>query len=106
MLQVSGMEELFGSLRSDVEAVFMQAPTVQLEAVATKVEAMSPRLEELVSGSLVSHQLVITLDWHTDDSPFHRPPVGSFHQQKERQLQAAEGMEADVWSCRHRSCKR
>ena len=43
------MEDLFGSLRSDVEAVFMQAPTVQLEAVATKVEAMSPHLEELVS---------------------------------------------------------
>lgn len=44
------MEDLFGSLRSDVEAVFMQAPTVQLEALATKVEAMSPHLEELVSS--------------------------------------------------------
>ena len=49
--QVSDMEELFGSLRTDVEAVFMQAPSVQLEAVATKVDAMRPHLEELVGAS-------------------------------------------------------
>lgn len=43
------MEELFGGLRSDVESVFMQAPTVQLEALATQVDTLQPRLEELVS---------------------------------------------------------
>lgn len=46
--QVRELEDMFGSLRSDVEAVFMQAPSVQLEALATQLEAMGPHLDELV----------------------------------------------------------
>lgn len=47
-LQVADLEEGFGGLRTDVEAVFMQAPTVHLEALATQVDAMTPHLDELV----------------------------------------------------------
>ena len=43
------MEELFGSLRSDVESVFMEIPTVHLGELAAKVDEMSSHLEELVS---------------------------------------------------------
>lgn len=61
------MEELFASLRTDVEAVFMQAPTVQLEAVATKVEAMSPHLEELVCSSPSSCTYAVSSASHRAD---------------------------------------
>lgn len=47
--QVKAVEDLFSSLRADVEAVFMQAPTVQLEALATKVDSSQPLIEEMVS---------------------------------------------------------
>lgn len=50
-MQVASIEELFISLRADVEAVFMQAPTVDLEALATRVDSMKPDLEALASFS-------------------------------------------------------
>ena len=43
------MEELFADFRAGVEAVFMQGPTVQLEALATRLHATKPHLDELVS---------------------------------------------------------
>ena len=48
-VQVAGLEELFSALKADVEALFMQAPTVHLEALATQLHAMEPHLEELVT---------------------------------------------------------
>lgn len=45
---MAGLEEVFGALKADVEAVFMQGPTVQLEAVAVQLQALRPHLDELV----------------------------------------------------------
>lgn len=57
-LQVAGLEELFAALKADVEAVFMQGPSVQLEARATQLQAMKPHIEGLVGMML---QLTVIL---------------------------------------------
>lgn len=42
------LDGLFESLKTEVEAVFMEAPSVNLEALALQAEAMQRSLDEMV----------------------------------------------------------
>ncbi|PSC71466.1 Autophagy-related 11 [Micractinium conductrix] len=47
--KVSELEGLFGALKADVEALFMQAPSVDLEALARELEEMHGQVDEQAS---------------------------------------------------------
>lgn len=49
-LQVSELEELFGLLQGDVEALFLQAPSVDLEALGVQLAGGQELVEEQVGG--------------------------------------------------------
>ena len=63
---MAGLEELFSALKADVEALFMQAPTVHLEALAAQLHAMEPHLEELVT---------LQATWHTGTETLQLLPL-------------------------------
>ena len=46
------LDGLFESLKTEVEAVFMEAPSVNLEALALQAEAMQRSLDEMVRLAL------------------------------------------------------
>lgn len=50
---------MFEGLRSEVEAVFMEAPTVNLEALAIQSGVMGPKLEEMVSNKATEYCLAL-----------------------------------------------
>ena len=48
MLQVQELEQLFVGLKADVEALFMQAPSVDLDDLGRRMEGLQKLIEDQV----------------------------------------------------------